>query len=175
MEQMEQLYKKFSIITYIEPSFILLSYLNVNEYAYILHDRDFDENGEVKKPHYHLYIKLNGKKRCSTLYNDIIKCLGEGATQPFLIQSCSNERSFQRYLVHADDLDKTQYQISEIKTNLDLKNMLDLEITDLDFIKMVMEKNIKSFRKLVDFSIECGKIELVMAKAYFFKSILKGD
>ena len=31
-----------------------------NEWAYILHDKDLDENGQPKKPHFHFYGKSSG-------------------------------------------------------------------------------------------------------------------
>lgn len=168
----ELLYKKFSVILYTEPTYVLLSYLNVEEYAFILHDKDMDDNGEIKKAHYHLYLKLTSKKRISTLYNDIVRILGKEATQPFLIQNLTNERSFQRYLIHADDLDKYQYSLTEIVSNLDLSNLLEIEMTDTEFVKLCRKKNLKNFNELVDFCLECGKIELVMQRAYFFKMLL---
>ena len=67
---------EFNIILYNEPSEDLLVSLGCKEYAFICHDNDFiDDTGELKKKHYHLYIKLHKKKTFGGVYEIINKCI----------------------------------------------------------------------------------------------------
>lgn len=67
------------------------------EWAYILHDKDTDENGELKKPHYHVVGRLENPALISTVANKL--CLPENH-----LEYCKSFRSSVRYLVHADEV-----------------------------------------------------------------------
>lgn len=81
---------------------------NIEEFpffAYIIHDKD-----ENKTRHIHFVVNCRGsrsiKSICETLecdYQDV--------------QDCHHVRSCIRYLIHADDLDKYQYNREEIISN----------------------------------------------------------
>ena len=38
---------------------VCMDYKTIKEWAYILHDKDINEKGELKKPHFHIYLNLN--------------------------------------------------------------------------------------------------------------------
>lgn len=73
-----------------------------------LHDRDLDINGQIKKSHWHILVMFEGNKSFGQ-----IKELAEqlNATTP---QKCSSVRGLIRYMVHLDNLEKEQYNQSEI-------------------------------------------------------------
>lgn len=81
--------------------------LGGHEYAYILHDKDVDSNGDLKKPHYHVlcwfpsYVHIDA----------FVKVTGRNVEAFTSIRS--RDRSIQ-YLVHRNDPDKYQYDISDI-------------------------------------------------------------
>lgn len=83
-----------------------------SKYWYIFHDRDLDDNGQVKKKHLHLVCYDDSP-------NFITKGIKnfEGATLPNLVEGCRNGRACIRYLVHKDDPQKQQYDITEVVTN----------------------------------------------------------
>lgn len=89
-------------------------------YAYILHDNDYNKEGERKTPHIHLLMYNTIRKRLSTIINEISDFLG---ISPFAIsidKIVSLEGSIQ-YLIHKNDIEKWQYDVKEIKTNIDKK------------------------------------------------------
>lgn len=164
----------FSIILYEYPTQDLLCLLGVEEYAFIEHLYDFDEYGQHKKIHYHLYVKLFKKKTISGIY-EIIQKWKENATQPFLIINLNNVPKYIRYLTHIDNIDKYQYSINDIVSNMDLEPFFNLVLSDLQFTKNVIElinrKEIKNFKELVYFSTIHFKLDLVMKRAFFFKQL----
>ena len=40
-------------------------------------------------------------------------------------------------------------------------------------LKLIDDKEIKTFRDIVNYSLNVGKLDLIMKRAYFFKSLLK--
>jgi len=80
-------------------------------YYAVAHDRDVNEKGEPVKLHYHIVIQF----RDSTSFNQVKKQFPYGN-----IQSAGKVRYCVRYLIHADQPLKTEYQWDDIKTNGDL-------------------------------------------------------
>jgi hypothetical protein len=74
-----------------------------------LHDRDLDEDGNTKKPHYHVVLMFDGpttQKRA----NEIIEPFC-GTKSAEYIKSL---RGYVRYLAHLDNPEKAQYKPEEI-------------------------------------------------------------
>lgn len=88
----------------------ILEFNNI-DYAYILHDKDIDDNGNLKKPHYHLRIFHNTQKTI-TAWSDL---LGVKNNE---IQVLENKRRAIRYLIHLDSPNKYQYNMLDIVTNM---------------------------------------------------------
>lgn len=85
-----------------------------NECSYILHDSDVNEDGEIKKPHYHVVCKKSSSVLLSTIQNRYAK-LGVLENFVFIITSYKAQI---RYLLHLDDKDKHQYCASAIDSNV---------------------------------------------------------
>jgi hypothetical protein len=94
-------------------------------YYWILHDKDFygdapedSENphaaGEIKKPHIHLLFKFNNSRDLKTVQN-YFKEFEELKENSFEV--IRNDHGAKRYLTHADNPEKYQYQIHEVETN----------------------------------------------------------
>lgn len=79
--------------------------------AYINHNKDVDENGELKKEHTHVIIAFKSPRYISAL----IKELG---IEENLIYSIASLDSQLAYLIHLNDGDKTQYQLSAVNGSL---------------------------------------------------------
>lgn len=98
----------------------LRNYLTENEaykfYAFILHDKDIDEEGILKTRHYHIIIETYNKYTKDTIINDF-------ASKLFInknVVSCRpiyDIKSMTRYLCHEDDKSKYQYDYDDIVTN----------------------------------------------------------
>lgn len=92
-----------------------LGKLSPDSYAYILHNLDVDANGELKKPHYHVYLEFENAREFSVLG----EALGCGENN---VERVKNTKGCIRYLVHADSPEKAQYNREDIVLcNLDIE------------------------------------------------------
>lgn len=91
-------------------------------YCYILHDKDYDKNGIAKLPHIHIVLFNAPRKRLSTYINEIADNLN---INPLAVQieKAVNLEGCIQYLIHKNDIEKWQYSINEIKTNIDKKDL----------------------------------------------------
>lgn len=92
-----------------EDWLVFLSELAVPCLVSPLHNMDFNADGELKKPHYHLLFTFEGKKSKSQ-FDALIKPLN--GTQTQVVESI---RGYARYLCHLDNPEKHQYNVSDIK------------------------------------------------------------
>lgn len=86
-------------------------------YAFILHDKDTDDNGELKNPHLHIFFSSPvgmSSDNWVSHFSDMLKVEPDAVS----VDVVRNERACLRYLVHADDAKKHQYEHSEIVSNL---------------------------------------------------------
>lgn len=84
--------------------------------ACIKHDRDKAEDGHFKTEHYHVVVQFNKVARLGTIINyisDMFKC----NTNQISIDKCSSLCMQSRYLLHADDFDKAEYFLTEVRCN----------------------------------------------------------
>lgn len=87
----------------------------VDEYAYILHDRDVKADGTLKDPHYHFLLVLHRSRRLS----DIQSCMKKTLDGNVLLQPCHSVSDSYGYLTHEDDDDKAKYDESDIVSSAD--------------------------------------------------------
>lgn len=90
----------------------------------ILHDRDIDNDGILKKPHEHIILRLPSGNPTSllsvanSLSMDFTEVRSDDGTLLRLdgckVQVCNSYRSSCRYLLHADDQDQYQYLVSDL-------------------------------------------------------------
>lgn len=118
-----------------------------------LHDKDFNEDGERKKPHYHVIFAYKGYKSFEQI-DEIARLLH--APVPQRVNSLTGQT---RYLTHQDNPEKYQYKSSDIKVfgGFDLESNLAMSSGDkrqmlkemIDFI------NENEIIHLVDFTNYC--------------------
>lgn len=73
-----------------------------------LHDADLDEDGKLKKPHWHVMICLEGAKP----YDEVLEWV-----EPFGVKYMKEVRSLkrdERYMCHLDSPSKAQYKVEEL-------------------------------------------------------------
>ena len=95
-------------------------------YFIILHDKDTNEHGEIKKPHYHIVMKTRKRITLGGLLRDISELLKIDKTV-ISARETINETASIRYLLHLDYENKQTYAPYEILTKRHdiLKNALD--------------------------------------------------
>lgn len=135
---MEERHRLFSIILYKESETyntieILKNIKGYRYYAFILHDKDLQDNGEYKKPHYHIIIKVDNACTIQALSNKI------GIPKNY-IQFIRNERAYIRYLIHIDDEEKTQYNLSDIVCSRSYNSKIMKSFDDLETEEEIIDK-----------------------------------
>lgn len=89
------------------------------QWCYILHDKDFNDDGTPKKAHYHVYGKLDTPRAPQSVAN----YLGVGVSS---LRIVSSWRSAVRYSVHLDHPDKYQYSVDSLLSNFDVNKFLSV-------------------------------------------------
>ena len=87
----------------------------VDEYAFILHDRDVKEDGTLKEPHYHFLFVLRRSRRLS----DIQSCMKKTLQGNVMLQSCHSVSGSYGYLTHENEDSKVHYDESSIVSSAD--------------------------------------------------------
>ena len=114
---------------------------DVIEYAYILHENDVNEKGEVEQAHYHICMRKTNK---TNFKFDMLKHafpvgkIEQGRTWEYMLQ----------YLLHKNHPERTPHTEQEIVTNID-SGTLDLYLKSTPSVKKrsALERN---FDKLKD-------------------------
>lgn len=75
-----------------------------------LHDMDFNGDGEMKKPHYHVMVFYDSVKTREQVSNDIFDKIGGVG-----FEHISTNRGYARYLCHLDNPEKAQYKTEDVK------------------------------------------------------------
>lgn len=85
------------------------------DHAYILHDKDVEEEtGELKKPHWHVVLRFGEAVWNSSVAKNLgIKCN--------YVRKNSNINKALEYLIHFNNPDKMSYEIEEVHGNLRTK------------------------------------------------------
>lgn len=119
------------------------------KYAIALHDCDTDENGELKKPHFHVYGKRSGQSTCKAT----AKKLG---IEENALEYVRSWKRFVRYLIHADNPEKYQYEPTVVESNFDVTSILD-PATEAkrvrELVGQIMDGNTTTFG-LVTYALE---------------------
>lgn len=119
--------RKFALLLYPEDK----THVNAMEiikrsydYAVILHDKDLDENGDMKKAHWHVVITVGNNKRWNTALS---KELG---IEMNYIQKVRNLDRALEYLIHLNDENKYQYSIDEVDGSLKTRLKANMNSAD---------------------------------------------
>lgn len=175
--------RKFQILAYPESSPNLINTLKELHWDYvgILHDKDKDKNGQIKKPHWHLYISF-----VNACFNtSICKQLGLGENLVRKME-LSNETKFLAYLTHYQSKDKFKYSDDELLSSSDkmielimnARNQLDTAILTesqkVTFIlKLIDELGIDSMTKLIEVACYNDLYDVVRRAGSIFHQIIK--
>lgn len=107
--------RNFNLILYQEDETHrkAIDYIQKNyDYAMICHDKDIDEKtGEIKKQHYHIVVRFKNAKWNTSFAEDLKIPVN------YIEESRNLKRSLQ-YLIHYNDENKYQYDITEVQGTL---------------------------------------------------------
>ena len=119
-------------------------------WAYILHDMDVDENGELKKAHFHWVGKVDNPTSPTAVSGKLGIPVND-------VCFCKSWKAQVRYLVHADDPEKYPYQMDSVTANFDSAAFVskDGEREKASAIfNVIVERNISSYTELTKWCLD---------------------
>lgn len=106
-----------------------------NTWAFIMHDKDIDEDGQVKFLHIHMalvMLKVNKDyKKLNTILNELAKVV-EIDGQSIQIDEMSSENGSVQYLIHKRDPQKAQYEEADVCTGYTPEELHTIMEADID-------------------------------------------
>lgn len=120
---------------------------NCDMYSFILHDKDILQDGKPKTPHIHIcaLMKTN-RKRLSTILGDISSYIGVSSLA-VSIEKMNDVNGSIRYLIHKDNKEKFQYNVTDVTSNLSQEELN---------IYMTSESGQIGTEKLIETIISCN-------------------
>lgn len=152
--------RTFSVLLYDETESYDCSEVIANaieyfdEYAYIKHDKDTLDNGTPKKVHWHFVGRFDNART--------IVAVSEKLGIPANFIECKKGYTFKkgiRYLAHADDSNKHQYDWHDIESNVDEIGKYfkrDEEEKVLAIYNHIKKNRLTSLSALFEWSMENG-------------------
>lgn len=123
---------------------VLSEKASIKDYAYIIHDKDVytkadeEENEEhrdglLKPSHIHCFVRLEGPREIE----QVAKWFGVKSNY---IQKCRSSFSkCLQYLIHKNDKNKYQYDVSEVVSNYDFETEMNV-MSDSERLDVIIEK-----------------------------------
>lgn len=137
-----------------------------------LHDMDIDNDGKLKKPHYHIILKYGGVKS----FNQVSQ-LTRSLSQPIPIPVESLPGAYD-YLTHANNPEKYQYHKSDILCLNGFEPLLSEDETmsvQSELCVLIKDNNITEFYQLVDLAITLDSsryFPIIIRNSYFFSQYI---
>lgn len=123
--------------------------------AYILHDKDAEEDGTLKKPHYHVIAKYDGVKTLEQVQQDF------SFTGISYIEPVKTFRAMCRYLCHLDEEGKHQYPVDDVRCVSGMSPDFSRKLTKTDELKalqdmtqLVEDNDINEFAALWNYAVK---------------------
>lgn len=124
------------------------------DWAYILHDKDVDEKGELKKPHIHWVGRAT--PRCLSVVSNFLG-LPEND-----IEVVKNFDNMVMYLIHLNDIDKFQYSPDDVETNISNIGQLLRRQSEGQIVKdLASAKMQKSWYDLVQYAVDTDSYDVL--------------
>ena len=143
-----------------------------------LHNLDYDDNGILKKEHYHLLACFNGPVTEHNFKTTVVDLIGAVGCEPI-----SNVRGYFKYLTHANESDKAQYNDKDIVL-LNGFNLLDFSEptrsesakVKIAIIKLIRDNQFRYYSHLIDYLIDnelFDYFDIASNESYFFANYIK--
>lgn len=141
-----------------------------------LHDRDLNDTGEPKKPHWHVIVVYGSP----TTYNNA-KALTERLNAP-IPQALESVRGYYRYLTHKDNPEKVQYNELEVQTGggFNILDFVELTKSEVLTIKkelqlLIRSQGITEYSDFMDFLLDNAlneQYDVASCNTYFFEKYI---
>lgn len=134
---------------------MLLDNLNVKWACSPLHDKDTDDDEQLKKAHWHIVICYSGNKSFDQVKDDLaeIKCP--------IPQVCRDVKSSVRYFIHKDHPHKFQYDVSDIECygGFDISDVFNPSKSEKvemfrEIITYIRENDVQEFFDLMNYAMD---------------------
>ena len=125
-------------------NFVKICVSNNFDYAFILHDKDIDNEGNIIKPHYHFRVFYKDKKSVSA-WAKIFNVKDNN------VEILDDKIRAIRYLIHLDSPKKYQYNKEDVISNFDLSSYF-LKKGDENFDIKLITDYISTTTKRLSFS-----------------------
>lgn len=107
------------------------SWTSVQDYAYILHDKDIKADGSPKEPHIHLMIRFTGPTPTENILARAKSVFGNDTTVTISqMEKCKKWTSAIAYLTHSNAKNKHQYADDEVYSNYPWTSDRDLALEE---------------------------------------------
>lgn len=157
----------------------ILDSLNVKWACSPLHDKDVDDDGQLKKPHWHIVVCYSGNKSFEQVVEDVTEPLN--APIP---QICRDVRSSVRYFIHKDHPHKFQYSQADIEAygGFDVGDVFQLSKSEktqmlTDISLFIREFDIKEYWDLLFYAVDenADWVQVIQDNSMFFERLLKSN
>ena len=155
----------------------ILEATHVEAFISPLHDRDLSDNGEPKKPHYHVMLMFRSPKDFDRQVKPIFESIGAVGREKI-----NSKRGYARYLCHLDNPDKAQYDKSELRalSGADYSTVITLPSDDVRVLKeifaFIRKEKIYSLAELIDVCSDKNEDwfkMITMSKSYIIDKFIK--
>lgn len=124
------------------------------DWAFILHDRDVDENGVLKKPHYHWVGRATPR-----FLSVVCNFMGLPENDIEIVKNFDN---MVQYLIHLNDIDKFQYFPDDVETNLPNIGQLLRRLSEGQIVKdLASAKVSRSWYDLIQYAVETESYDVL--------------
>lgn len=143
------------------------------DYAFIEHDKDILENGEIKKSHTHVVLRFKNAIWNTSLAEEL------GISENY-IERCRNLDKSLMYLIHYNDIDKFQYEYENVCGPLSDRLFRLLENTSkdenercLDLIEYINSSGTISISDFATYCASVGKWDIFRRSSIIYLEIIK--
>lgn len=147
-------------------------------FCYILHDKDTDTNGKIKKAHYHVVIerKLTAKETEIVYKYGVINYK----------EPVRSEKGITNYLTHENNPNKFHYNMDAVnyskhwdedKWDEILSKQPQKEVTCTEIFTVIIENDIDTYNGLIKYAmsnLSDAHVNLIVKRAYAFKEFMRG-
>ena len=139
MGKQGQLNKRYwNIVTYGDIYVIydmLARTKNVKSFWTIKHDKDVNEDGEIKPEHIHIVLELYDRRYTNTVRNMLYRVDEKGKPITVMVQPCEDVKNAIDYLTHKNQPEKMPYSDDAV---LRFGRLDETEESDNEYYKMVI-------------------------------------
>ena len=139
MAKQGQLNKRYwNIVTYGDIYVIydmLARTKNVKSFKMIKHDKDVNEDGEIKPEHVHIVLELYDRRYTNTVKNLLYRIDEKGKPITVMAQPCDDVKNSIDYLTHKNQPEKMPYSEDAV---LKFGRLDETEDIDNEYYKMVI-------------------------------------